>query len=102
MPKQLPLLHPGEVLRLEFIEPLKLSAGKVAKAIGVPRTRIERIVDEKTGITGDTAIRLGKFFRTTPDFWMNLQTAYELQLAEKALEREVEKIEPVELADADS
>ncbi len=101
MPKQLPPLHPGEVLRLEFIEPLKLSAGKGARAIGVPRTRIERIVEEKIGITGDTAIRLGKFFRTTPDFWMNLQTAYELQLAGKALEGEVEKIEPVELADAD-
>lgn len=101
MSKRLPPLHPGEVLRLEFIEPLDLSAGKVAKAIGVPRTRIERIVDEKTGITGDTAIRLGKFFRTTPAFWMNLQTTYELQLAREKLAREVEEIEPVEMAHAD-
>lgn len=105
MTKQLPPLHPGEVLREEFIKPLGLSAGRVAKAIDVPRTRIERIVTEKAGITGNTAIRLGKLFRTTPEFWMNLQAAYELQTVAKEIQKEVGKIEPAlleqrELVDA--
>ena len=64
----LPPMHPGEMLREEFIEPLGLSAGKVAKACGVPRTRIERIVSEQLGISGDTAVRLGRFFGTSPEF----------------------------------
>ena len=67
----LPPMHPGEMLREEFLEPLGLSAGRVAKACGVPRTRIERIIREELGISGDTAVRLGKFFKTSPEFWMN-------------------------------
>jgi antitoxin HigA-1 len=100
MARQLPPLHPGEVLREEFIVPLGLTAGKVAKAIDVPRTRIERIVDEKIGITGDTAVRLAKLFRTTPAFWMNLQTAYELQVAEREIGRALEAIAPIAPAEA--
>lgn len=96
MTKQLPPLHPGEVLREEFILPLGLTAGRVARALSVPRTRIERIIDERTGITVDTAVRLGKYFRTTPEFWMNLQSAYELQSTSKAISKEIEKIQPVE------
>ncbi len=94
--KPLPPLHPGEVLREEFIVPLGLTAGKVAKAVGVPRTRIERISAEQVGITGDTAVRLGVFFRTSPEFWMNLQAAYELQKAKQELRTAIKGIAPIE------
>ena len=79
----LPPMHPGEMLREEFLEPLGLSAGRVAKACGVPRTRIERIVREELGISGNTVVRLGKFFKTSPEFWMNLQTRYEVLTARR-------------------
>jgi antitoxin HigA-1 len=71
-----PPMHPGKMLREEFIEPLGLSAGKVARACGVLRARIERIVPERLGISGDTAVRLGRFFGTRPQFWMSLQPHY--------------------------
>ncbi|WP_135080540.1 HigA family addiction module antitoxin [Terasakiella sp. SH-1] len=73
--------HPGEVLREEFMEPLELTAGKIAKAIDVPRDRIEKISREQKGVSADTALRLSKLFGTSPDFWMNLQSAYELSVA---------------------
>lgn len=92
----LPPMHPGEVLREEFILPLGLTAGRVAKACGVPRTRIERIVDEETGITGDTAARLARFFGTSAEFWMNLQARFELQTVERESAKELEKITPFE------
>ncbi len=82
MPKNLPPMHPGEVLREEFLGPLNISAGQLAKACGVPRTRIERIRDEKMGISADTAVRLGLALRTSAEFWMNLQARYDLQIAE--------------------
>lgn len=88
----LPPMHPGEVLREEFLEPLGLSAGRVAKACGVPRTRIERIAAEEIGITGDTAARLARFFGTTAEFWMNLQARYELATVEKDAGAELAKI----------
>lgn len=90
--EKLPPMHPGEFLREEFIAPLGLSAGKVAKGCGVPRTRIERIVREELGISGDTAVRLAKFFGTTPEFWMNLQGRYEVLTAQRAAASELAKI----------
>ena len=90
----LPPVHPGEMLREEFLIPLRLSAGRVAKACGVPRTRIERIIREEIGVTGDTAIRLGRFFGTTPQFWINLQARYELETALAAAGADLEKIKP--------
>ena len=95
MAKQLPPLHPGEILREEFLVPYGLTAGKIAKACGVPRTRIERIVNEEKGISGDTALRLGRLFRTSPEFWMNLQALYEVQTAKRAIGQEIEEIEPL-------
>lgn len=95
MAKQLPPLHPGEILREEFIVPYGLTAGKVAKACGVPRTRIERIVNEEKGVSGDTALRLGRLFRTSPEFWMNLQALYEVQMAKQALGKDIEEIQPL-------
>ncbi|EAB6718340.1 addiction module antidote protein, HigA family, partial [Salmonella enterica subsp. enterica] len=68
-------VHPGEFLREEYLVPLDMSAGALARELKVPRTRIERIVKEEIGVTPDTALRLAKFFDTTPQFWMNFQTA---------------------------
>ena len=93
-------VHPGAILREEFIEPLGLTAGRVAKACGLARTRIERIVAEEIGISGDTAIRLGRLFRTTPQFWMNLQQHYELDRAAAALGSAVDAIVPIEISEA--
>jgi antitoxin HigA-1 len=90
----LPPMHPGEMLREEFLIPLDSSAGKVAKACGVPRTRIERIMREELGITGDTAVRLARFFGTSPEFWMNLQGRYEVRMAERVAADELAKIVP--------
>ncbi len=81
----LPPLHPGEVLREEFLVPLGLTAGRVAKACGIARTRIERIAAEDIGISGDTALRLGRVLGTGPELWMNLQTRYELETARRAI-----------------
>ena len=78
-------LHPGEMLREEFLKPMGLTPYKVAKACGVPRTRIERIAREELGITADTALRLAKFFGTSVDFWMNLQSRYDILVAERAI-----------------
>ena len=92
--RRLSPMHPGEMLREEFLVPLALSPYALAKAIRVPRTRIERIVREETPITADTALRLGRFFRMTPEFWMGLQTQYDLRCAERGLTGELRKIEP--------
>lgn len=92
--RRLPPLHPGEILREEFLVPLGLSPYALAKAVGVPRTRIERLVREETPVTADTALRLGRYFNMTPQFWMNLQTSYELEVAGRALKRSLGKIEP--------
>lgn len=75
-------VHPGEILKHEFLEPLGISAGKLAKHIHVPRTRIERLVGEETSMTIDTAKRLSKAFGTSVEFWMNLQLHYDLLTCE--------------------
>jgi addiction module HigA family antidote len=92
MAKKLPPLHPGEVLREEFLVPLELSPGALAKAMGVPRTRIERIAAESTGITADTALRLGKALGTSAQLWLNLQNRYDMQMAEQAIGKQLAKI----------
>lgn len=93
-PKKLPPMHPGEVLREEFLIPMGLTPYAVAKACGVPRTRIERIAREELGITADTALRLGRFFGIEPEFWINLQSRHDLLTAQKQIGRELDKIEP--------
>jgi addiction module HigA family antidote len=82
---------PGEILNEEFLKPLGLTANALAKAIGVPPNRITAILKDDRGITGDTAIRLGMFFKTSAEFWMNLQMTYDLRTAEKALPAKVRK-----------
>ena len=92
----LPPLHPGEMLREEFLEPLGLSALALAKLCGVPRTRIERIASEEVGISADTALRLGRVLGTTPQFWMNLQARYDLDTARAAVGEEVDALSPLD------
>ena len=74
-------IHPGEFLREDFLAPLGLSANALALALRVPVTRISEIVRERRGITADTALRLARYFRTTPDFWMKMQMSYDLAMA---------------------
>jgi addiction module HigA family antidote len=92
MPKKLPPLHPGEILREEFLVPLNLSPGALAKATGVPRTRVERIASETTGVTADTALRLSRALGTSAQLWLNLQNRYDMETAERAIGKELAKI----------
>ena len=89
----LPPIHSGEILREEFLIPLAITANALALALKVPASRINEIVLERRAITPDTALRLGRYFGTTADFWLNLQTAYDLRVAKQqrlpAIEREV-------------
>lgn len=94
MAKKLPPVHPGEVLREEFLRPLKLSPYAVARAVGVPRTRIERLANEQTPVTADTALRLGRYFGTSAAFWMGIQTQYDLERTEDELGATLRKIAP--------
>lgn len=78
--------HPGEILKEEFMQPYGLSAIALAKRIGVPRTRIERLVKEQTGVSSDTALRLAKVFGTTAEFWVNLQVNYDMAKARASVD----------------
>jgi len=100
MTKKLKPMHPGEVLREEFLVPLKMSPGALARACGLPRTRIERIAGEQTGITADTALRLGKALGTTAQLWLNLQTDYDVEIARRALGKTLDAIGPVNKPEA--
>src|SRR3981189_3292194 len=95
MSRKLAPVHPGEILREEFLIPMGLSAYAVAGACSVPRTRIERRAREETPITAATALRLGKYFGTTPAFWMNLQAQYDLEVAEDGNADELKRIKPL-------
>jgi antitoxin HigA-1 len=89
-------LHPGEILREEFLKPLGMSAYELAKRLHVPVPRVNDIVLERRGVSADTAVRLSRFFGTTEQFWLNLQGAYEISrvMAEQAAE--IERIEPID------
>ncbi len=80
---RLPNIHPGEILRLEFLEPLDITPYRLSKDIGVPQTRISEILSEKRSITADTALRLSKYFGNSAQFWMNLQAQYDLRQAQE-------------------
>src|ERR1700674_2568960 len=98
MAKKLPAIHPGEILREEFLDPMKLTPYAVAKAIGVPRTRMERLAREDTRITADTALRLARYFGTTAAFWMGLQAQYDLETASDRLDKALKRIAPRQAA----
>jgi len=84
--KKLPPIHPGEILMEEFLEPMEISQYRLAKDISVSPRRINEIVHGKRSITADTALRLGRFFGMSPQFWLNLQTRYDLEVTEDLLE----------------
>ena len=89
-------IHPGEILREEFMKPLGLSQNALARALNVPPRRINEIVREKRGITADTALRLARYFGTTAELWTGLQADYDLRLARHAKEQQIERdIEPL-------
>lgn|SRR5262245_43086784 len=93
---RLPPMHPGEVLREEYMKPYRLTPYKLALICRIPRTRIERIAREETGITADTALRLAKVFRTTAVFWMNLQSRYEVEKVKEELAAEIDELKEIE------
>lgn len=93
--KKLPNIHPGEVLREEFLKPMEISQYKLAKAIGVPAMRISEICAGKRSITADTALRLARAFGTTPGFWLGLQADYDTEEAEKTAHESLARIEPL-------
>lgn len=84
-------IHPGEILREDFLPEYELTAGALATALRVPRDRIEKLVREQRAVTADTALRLARYFGTSPQFWMNLQTNFDLASVTDA---EIDSIEP--------
>ncbi|MGY0400171.1 MAG: HigA family addiction module antitoxin [Ostreibacterium sp.] len=93
--RQLKPVHPGEILKYEFMEPFGLSSNALAKAIGVTPARINEIVRERRGITAETALRLAQYFSTDAQSWMNLQHYFELEIAVQAIGEEVANIQPL-------
>lgn len=87
-------IHPGEILREEFLKPMGLSANELARNLHVPAPRINDIVLERRGITADTAVRLARFFDMSEEFWMNLQLQYEVRVARQRLRSAIRKIQP--------
>jgi antitoxin HigA-1 len=81
-------IHPGEILREEFLVPLGVSANSLANQLGIPVNRLTEIIRGRRGITGETAILLGRVFQTTPEFWLNLQSHYELEVAEAQISKD--------------
>lgn len=91
MPKRIKPVHPGEVLMEEFLKPMGISQYRLAKDIGLQPTRINQIVKGKAGVSAETALRLGRYFRMSPQFWMNLQSHYELETARDRLANRLKK-----------
>ncbi|MEQ9220658.1 MAG: HigA family addiction module antitoxin [Cyclobacteriaceae bacterium] len=89
-------IHPGEILEKEFLEPMEITAYRLAKEIGVQQTRISQIIKERRSITADTAIRLSKFFGTSEAFWLNLQQEYDLRKEHYEKKSEFKKIKKFE------
>jgi addiction module HigA family antidote len=101
MAKKLKPVHPGEILREEFMKPLGLSMNKMAMDLRVPVTRIAEIVAERRRVTADTALRFARYFKNSPTFWMNLQSRYDLEVAEDEIAAKVERdVQPLETVPA--
>jgi addiction module HigA family antidote len=101
MAKKLKPVHPGEILREEFMKPLGLSMNRMAIDLRVPVTRIADIVNERRGISADTALRFARYFKNSPTFWMNLQTRYDLEVAEDKIAAKIQRdIQPLQVIHA--
>lgn len=91
-------VHPGEILHQDFMKPYRLSMNKLALDLRVPVTRITDVVAKRRGISPHTALRLGRYFKTTPRFWLNLQTKYDLEVAEDESLAKIERdVRPIEM-----
>jgi len=93
-----PPVHPGEYLSEEYLRPLSLTPYSLAQRLAIPRTRIERLCRGQTSVTPDTALRLARYFETTADFWMNLQSLYDLTVAEQQAGADIAAIKPLKAA----
>jgi antitoxin HigA-1 len=99
MGKKLEPIKPGEILLEEFMRPLEISQNKLARDLDVPIARINDIVHGRRGISADTALRLAKYFKTTAEFWMNLQSRYDIKIAKRDVWPSIEKnIRPIQVA----
>lgn len=97
--RRLPPVHPGEILHEDLMKPMGISINRLARDLRVPPTRASEIVNGKRGLSADTALRLARYFGTTPEFWMNLQAAYDLAVAQRAsAERIARDVHPREAA----
>jgi addiction module HigA family antidote len=92
--KALAPVHPGEILREEFLVPLGMSPYALAAALHVPRTRVERLVREETAITPDTALRLARYFGTTPEFWLGIQSRFDIEMVRRDVDHDIAAIKP--------
>jgi addiction module HigA family antidote len=92
---KIPPIHPGEVLLEEFLKPWRVSQNRLAQHMGITTNRLNEIVRGRRGITGDTALRLARATNTTPEFWLNLQSLYELEIAKDNLGDRLEKVTPI-------
>ena len=90
-------VHPGEILLEEFLKPMEISAYRLSKSIGIPQTRTSQIIKGKRGITADTALRLSKYFGTSPKFWLGLQDDYDLEEQTNKLSEQLDQIETLNL-----
>ncbi len=93
--KYLKNIHPGEILKEEFLDPMGISVYRLSKQTGMSQTRLSQIIKENRSITAETAVKLGKFFGVAPEFWMNLQSLYDIEEAKKQYKKELESIHSV-------
>ncbi len=93
--KYLKNIHPGEILKEEFLDPMGISVYRLSKETGMSQTRLSQIIKGNRGITAETAVKLGKFFGVAPEFWMNLQSLYDIEEAKKQYKKELESIHSI-------
>ncbi len=99
MKAKLPNIHPGEILREDFLTPMGISAYRLTKETGLPHSRVSDLLAGRRGVSADTALRLARYFGTTPDFWLNLQSSYDIEEANREYGAAIrQRIRPVELA----
>ena len=91
MPNLIPPPHPGDTIREDVLKPLEMSVNRLAKALGITAARLNEIVRGRRGITADTALRLARYLGTSPDFWMGLQLEYDLRVAQRAKQKDIER-----------
>ncbi len=91
-------IHPGEIIKEEYLEPLSMSVNALAVALRVPASRINDVVRQKRGVSIDTALRLARYFNTTAQFWMNLQISYDLKIARQNMTNIEDEIIPLQMA----